>query len=209
MSLIDFIVVFAIGVFIFSRFFSHNMPKDKKLPKKVGSTVSRAKSTQRVVDFPKTPEVTAADEPAGLAEVRKAMTDFRIATFLNGTKKAYTYYYDKWNAKDDDALAQLASPQLLDKLIGQLDELDAKNHSPQVKVEKIENLQVVEARLNGKTAILDVQIVAKQSENIVDDKGKIVGKEQQPKKITQVWTFARPVGTDDPNWELEDIQPVN
>jgi predicted lipid-binding transport protein (Tim44 family) len=201
MSVLDLIVVLAVGGFIVSRFFSHKLPKD--LGKK-----SRPKRKTRVVDFPTAPAVEDAGnaESPVLAKIREVDRQFTTAAFLEGAKKAYLYYYEKWNTKDDEALANLVSPNLLNGLVEKLNILDKKKQRPLVDVKEIVAVDIVDARLSGQTAIVDVQFTAKQSENTADEKtGKVVGTRKNAKILKSVWTFARSLKSDDPNWEVEAI----
>ena len=209
MNILDLIILVLIGVFIYSRFFGGDqLPTDHKLNKKKSSS-GRSKPLT-VVDFPKTPAPEADDGSVpGLAELKKKDPSFREKAFLKGAQEAYKFYYASWNKKDDDALANLVSPTYLDDLIGQLDKLDQKGHWPKVEVKEFERVDILEARLNGQTAIVDVQFRVLQSENTVKEDAKFVGKEKEPKVVASVWTLARSLKSEDPNWELEGISQPN
>lgn len=209
MTLFDLLFLVIVGVFIFSRFFSHKLPKDLKKKGK--------KHHARVLDFPKTPDQAAKPKPkpaakkvdwshlSGLDQVKAADPKFNDKEFLKGAQGAYEFYYDVWNKKDDEALANLCSPKLMDSLVEKLDALDAKDQSPQVEIKRIVSTKIADARMSGRTAIIDVTFVAEQSENTVSSTGKIVGKQKPAKEVTTIWTLARPIDADDPNWVLESI----
>jgi predicted lipid-binding transport protein (Tim44 family) len=200
MSVIDLIIVLAVGAFIASRFFSHKLPKEL-------TGKSKPKRKTQVVDFPTAPALETVDkEPPMLAKIREADRQFTTAGFLDGARKAYFYYYEKWNTKDDEALANLVSPGLSNGLIEKLNALDKKKQRPLVDVKEITAVDIVDVRLSGQTAIIDVQFTAKQSENTVhEETGKVVGARKSAKMVKSVWTFARSLKSDDPNWEVEAI----
>ncbi|MDD9912819.1 MAG: Tim44/TimA family putative adaptor protein [Alphaproteobacteria bacterium] len=204
MPVIDLIIIILIGFFVFTRFFGQKLPIDKQL--KQAKKIAGA----RVVDFPKTPQPEKDDgKIAGLADLKQADPSFREKDFLAGAKKAYQFFYKSWNEKDDEKLANLVSPNLLDQLIADLNEMDEKKQSPAVKIESINTVKILEARLHGKSALIDVQFTVKQSENTMKEGGSFVGKEKPIKEIKTVWTFARALTAEDPNWELESISKPN
>ncbi len=211
MALIDLIILVALGVFIWTRFFGKKMPFDKNLKqKKQGNKTTGNREQGVVVPFFQQDEAKDITPATGVSLLKQHMSDFEEKHFLQGAKKAYQYYYEKWNEKDDEALSLLVAPHVLAPLVEELNDLDEKNRAPQVEVKQINRTEIVDARLNGRTAIVDVQFEAQQAENIISEKtGKRVGKEKTPKTVKTVWTFARPVDAEDPNWEVEAIQPVN
>ena len=211
MTLLDLIVLVIVGVFIYTRFFGHKLPKD--LQKKAKKSASKMKAGQ-ILDFPKETVEKAAPKPKkpkvdlsqyeGIDQVKAADNSFSEHAFLKGAKTAYEFYYDAWNRKDDEALANFLSPQLMDDAVETFNEMDKKGQSPKIEVSRVSG-EVVDGRVHGRTAIVDVKFTAEQSENIVDDKEKVVGKKKPAKEVVTIWTFARIVDADDPNWELEKI----
>lgn len=219
MALIDLIILVALGVFVWTRFFGKNLPFDKDLKqkkqadksgKKTGKGAGNTAGAGVVVPFFQQEAPKDITPASGVDLLKQTMADFDEKHFLQGAKKAYQYYYEKWNTKDDEALSQLLAPHVLAPLVEELNELDEKNRTPQVEVKRINRAEIVDARLNGRTAIVDVQFEVQQADNMVSEKtGKLVGKEKAPKTVKTVWTFARPVDSEDPNWEVEAIQPIN
>ncbi len=207
MSIIDIIVFAAFAIFIFSRFSDGKMPKSSDIRSRCKT---RKKQVRSVVDFPKSPDPEKDDGSIpGLAELKKKDVSFREKSFLNGSKKAYKFYYKKWNEKDDESLEKLLSPTLVNDAIIKFDKMDEKGITPKIIIEKIELVKIAEVRLNGQTAIISVKFSVMQSENMLDEKGKIVGKEKESKTVKTIWTMAKAVNSNDLNWEVESISKPN
>jgi|GEM_PF-1402238 len=229
MHIIDIIIFLALGAFIISRFLGFKLPKAKKQTRRRAS--KGARKPENILDFPKAPtakhpapedviggedEGTYTPKPnqkealTGIAAIKAADPTFTQASFLKGAKTAYQFYYDAYNQKDDDALANLLAPILLNDHIETFNTLDAKGHTPQITIEKIEKATLADARLNGKTMLIDVQFTAQQTENMTTKTGKLVGGKTKSKAtaktVKSLWTFARPTNSDDPNWDVQFIQ---
>lgn len=227
MTVLDILIVVLVGAFIISRLTGFDLPKAPRGKQKGG----KRKST--ILDFPKTPSARTQDRPqdriggedegtyvarpqaaakdlTGLAAVKAAEPGFNEKEFLAGAEAAYRYYYDQFNAKNDDALADLLAPVLLNDVVAQFNALDAKGHTPEVAVDKVDKAVIADARLNGRTMVIDVQFTATQAENMLTKTGKYVsGKKKPMKQVKSLWTFARAVGSEDPNWDIQVIQKAS
>lgn len=203
MAWVDVLVVLVIGAFVVSRFFSHRLPTDPKdgksgwgqLGKDLSQRVQEAAKTIDTVAVPKKPAKTAGIE------------GFDEAAFLDGAKAAYRYYYARWNAKDEDGLAKLCSPELMDILNAELNKLDKRGVSPLVVVNRLDAV-LGKVSTKAKTAVAEVVFDAVQTEDEVGDDKPKVTKTGQQRHVRTKWTFARPITSDDPNWDVVGINPA-
>lgn len=211
MGLLDVIVLVLVIVAVVSRFTKFKLPKDLRDKHSRRADLDRLRGRPLLRDDqPEAVDVTAQAEavrpprkPAfkemqaaaknltGMAKIKALEPSFDEAAFLDGAKGAYGYFYTCWNAKDEQGLDDLCAPGLHGRL---LNELNDKAYAP-VEVEYILSAEVLDARVNGRTAIIDVQFVTLERE------GNSVARER-----TSVWVLARPLGSEDPNWELQDIR---
>ena len=202
MHLIDFIIIVALGIFIFTRFFSDKLPKDLQPKSKKRKPAGRSVKPSQVLEFPKTPELENEKDPA--VKLRKMDTNFDEKAFVKGIEAAYRYYVEAWNAQDDEKLENLLAPQFLDDHLEMMEKLAQKGQTPKVDIKKWGSAKLLDARLNGRTAIVDVQIIVEQSDNFQKEDGKLVGGKAKPaKEVKFVWTLARSIDSDDPNWEVD------
>ncbi len=69
----------------------------------------------------------------------------------------------------------------------------------------VREMTLQDAELNDETGLaeLTVRFVGELTSVVRDRAGQVVeGSAQQSKKQKDVWTFARVMGSDDPNWQL-------
>jgi len=209
---LDLLIILAIGIFVATRFFGFKLPDDptpkgkregwKDLIDKLQPPNPHQPAEQKSDGIPLETQKAAAKKPVkltGLAAIKEADPGFEEATFLHGVEKAYHYFYESWNAQDEEALAHLASPQLMENLAPQMEDFETRDTIPNVAVEKITHLRIESARLAGRTAIIEVSITAKQREGEGTKTGPL-------QTVTQTWVLARPLTSSDPNWELANIK---
>lgn len=198
---LDLIIIVIVGLFIYSRFFSKALPRDEgKSAKNIREAYGIKPAADKEKVVPMTPKTrrrrVSAEELEkldGLDRIRAMDPAFDDDSFMEGAKAAYGMFYTARNARDMDTLESLVAPRLLDDV---LDELDAKN-AKSIDVDKVENAEVVDTRINGRTLIIDVKYTARHKDG------------SKAKAVQQVWTWARNVDADDPNWELELMRPVS
>ncbi len=212
--IIDFIVMAALGVYIYTRFTGHKLPKDKKKP-------SSQNKTAKVVDFPKDiiQEKTAKPviktpknlkDMSGIEQIKAMDPSFKKQEFLSGASAAYEMYYESFSEQDEETLEGLLSSKLYDDVMEKIDRASDAQQTMHIDVKKIEDVSIVDAHMHGRTAVIDVKYIVEQCDYTLDDKGSVVaGDKEKSKKDTVIWTWTRPVDTDDPNWDLEKITPVS
>lgn len=210
--MIDLIVIALVAAIVVSRFTKFRLPKDPRDSAQRRSDLDRLRGKPLVRDdAPNVVDITAqtaarkADErkapvPAkaaevkhlsGLAKIKAMEPGFKDETFLEGAKAAYAYFYQSWNAKDEEALANLCAPGLYDRLISELHSADWQP----VQLDDLRDAEIVNARVHGKTAVIEVQFDSVECEG-----------EASPRQLQRRWVLARPLNSEDPNWELESIR---
>lgn len=201
MTLIDILIIGLVAVWVVTRFTKFKLPKDDRKPEQRSNPgdwrqLGRRALVQdeapaapaRAVKKP-TPKKADLSGLDGLGQIKALDTNFDEARFLEGAVAAYGYFYDRWNARDAEALANLCAPQLMRKLEPELDD------AVPVAVSGTPAAQIAEARVNGRTAVIEVDFSATHSE----DGG--------PKHtVRSRWVLARPLNSDDPNWELQQVR---
>lgn len=228
MGLIDIIVLALVLAFVVSRFTKFKLPKDPRdtatrrsdlerlrgrplvrddepnvvditpvtESKTVGKTADKAAGQPEAPKAPRKPSLKELQEQAkglsGMAKIKVLEPGFDEAAFLEGAKGAYTYFNTRWNARDEDGLHNLCAPGLFDRLVPELH--DDKTWQP-ITIDEITNATVAGARVHGKTVVMDVDFTA------VEREGK-----GAPVTRTSRWVLARPLASEDPNWELQDIK---
>lgn len=215
MGLIDIIVMVLVVAAVASRFMKFKLPKDPRdsAARKAEYDRMRGRPLMRddapaqapgMVDvtpvaearsMPRKPSqkdlFEAAKNLTGMAKLKMLDPGFDEAAFLEGAKGAYSYFYASWNSRDEEGLDNLCAPGLYGRLLTELH--DDKVWHP-VEVDEVTAAKVAGVRINGKTAIVDVDFEALERES-----GGVA------KVVRRRWVLARPIGSEDPNWELQDI----
>ncbi len=127
----------------------------------------------------------------GVDQIKALDPGFDHADFLAGSIAAYQYFYECYNARDQEGVINLCGPQFEQEVMAEWEDNPAK-----ILVEAEPKATLLGARLNGRTAILEVAFTATHR----------VGK-AAPRAVRSRWVFARALGSPDPNWELQTIQP--
>jgi predicted lipid-binding transport protein (Tim44 family) len=128
---------------------------------------------------------------SGVAKLKVMEPGFSEADFLDGARAAYGYFYQSWNARDEEGLDNLCAPTLFGRLMNELH--DDATYAP-VEVDEIVDARIGDVRVHGQTAIVSVDFEAVQREG-----------DGVAKTVKSKWVLARPLGSEDPNWELQDI----
>lgn len=191
LTLIDFIFLIVVGIFVFSRFFQTKLPKDDKKKEKpplktfIGSTEDDFAQATKVVPLKSKKK---DDKPlTGVDKLKSMDPFFKEGKFLKGADNAFKMYYESLKDDDEEFLEDFLSPRLMDETRDYLD----SNPKGLKLVDKIKTSSIVNADVKGRTAFVDVMFDVS-----FDDKSS--------EKV--IWTLARPVDSDDPNWDLDKIQ---
>ena len=217
--LIDIIIILVLGVFVLSRFFGAQLPKDNDLKKKQRPPMrpgeqpipQPAQGQRRPLPVApprrKGPTPAELEKLEGLEKIVAVDPSFNTKAFLSGAKEAYTLYWQAMAERDEKTLENLLSPRLLDEALDRLDELKEHKQRLVTRIDGFTDLHVLSTRVMGRTAIVELKYTVQQAQAALKETQKDT--KAQAKTVTSVWTWARNVDADDPNWELEAIQMMS
>ena len=139
----------------------------------------------------------------GLDEVARAEPSFEPRAFVEGAKSAYETIVTAFAHGDRATLKSLLSKDVydgFDRAIGERESRGEKAETTFVSIDKAE-LAAVENR--GNVAQVTVRFLSKLITATRDAAGKVIdGSAEAVVEVTDVWTFARTLGSRDPNWQL-------
>ena len=210
LTLFDLIFVIMLGIFVVTRFMGQNLPKDKSKPARRSQNVFQLSEAQKEA-VKRSAQKSAQKQPksfenlSGLDQVKAADPSFKEKDFKEGAKFAFQTYYEALDAGDEDTLDSLLSPRLMDEIGTRIDVLEEKGQAMKAAMNGISSIEIVDGRVSGRTAIVDVKYVAETAEYVVDASGKVKSGKKTPQETIVIWTWARAIDSDDPNWELEEI----
>lgn len=140
-----------------------------------------------------------------LAKMKKAEPDFNVTEFLSGARQAYEMILMGFERGQMDDLVPLLSRDVFESF----DEVVQRREREGLKVEAnfmgVREVELVNASYDTarSEAELTVRFVGELASVVRDREGKIVeGDLNVVKQQRDVWTFARRMGTDNPNWKL-------
>ena len=146
-----------------------------------------------------------SDAAKALAEMKKAEPSFAVGPFLQGARGAYEMILMAFEKGELDRIR----PFLSDDVEASFGEAIAAREAEGLTVEAaflgIKELVLHDATFNKESGFgeISVRFVADQTYVVRNKAGEIVeGSPREVKKSRDIWTFARRMGSDDPNWQL-------
>jgi predicted lipid-binding transport protein (Tim44 family) len=140
-----------------------------------------------------------------LAEMKKAEPTFAVGPFLTGARQAYEMILMAFEKGDLDAIR----PFLSDEVEASFAEVIAEREKNGLTVEAnfvgLKELVLQEATFDRGSGIgeITIRFVGELTSVVRDKIGTVIeGDTKSVKRQRDVWTFARKMGADDPNWQL-------
>ncbi len=179
---------------------------EQPLPKPAEERVI-APPMPRTIDL--TPEVrepsrtidTGAE--TGLRAVVSADPSFDVAQFVEGAKSAYRMILEAYWKGDEDTLQWLVEDDVREGFAAAIAERTTAGHTLDNRLVAIERALITEASVEGKLARITVRFDADIAAVTRDQEGNVVaGSLSDAVETHDIWTFARNLKSDDPNWKL-------
>ncbi|MWB76928.1 Tim44/TimA family putative adaptor protein [Pseudooceanicola sp. 216_PA32_1] len=149
------------------------------------------------------PEGSPAAE--ALARMKQAEPGFDVGEFLGGARGAYEMILMGFERGEMDSIR----PFLSDDVYASFAEVVAAREQQGLHIESefvgLRELTMSDAEYDAdsQTAELTVRFVGQLTSVVRDSNGEVVeGKPGEIKTQRDIWTFARQMGTDNPNWQL-------
>lgn len=142
---------------------------------------------------------------AALAAMKKAEPSFNVTEFLKGARAAYEMILMAFDKGDISRIR----PFLGDDVAATFDEAIADRQDRGLTIEStfagVRDLTLVEATFDPATATAEISVrfTGELSRAVRDKAGVVIeGSPTAIIKQRETWTFARRMGTGDPNWQL-------
>lgn len=140
-----------------------------------------------------------------LGEMKKADNTFHVGEFLGGAKGAYEMILMAFEKGDLSEVVPFISEEVYEAFQSVIDEREKQGLTVDATFVGLSELALSEATFedDSKEAELTVRFKSELAYVVRDNAGDIVeGDPNGIKRQKDVWTFARTMGTDDPNWRL-------
>ena len=139
----------------------------------------------------------------GLAQIAAADPGFDAGSFLDGARGAFGLVVAAFAKGDKPGLRSLLSDDTYKSFSAAIDEREAAGETLETRVDKIKDIDIVEAGIDGRAARVTVKLVSDQVNVLrAHDNSVVDGDPQNLIEKTDHWTFARDTRSSDPNWLL-------
>lgn len=149
-------------------------------------------------------EAPAGGPPAaGLAQIRAADRGFDDQQFLGGARAAFEMILGAFAAGDAPALRPLLNDEVYENFAREIERRRKAGETLENRIVRMRGAEIVEARMDGRNALVTVKFVTEQVNVLRDQKGEpLPGQSTEPAEVIDLWTFARDTRSRDPNWLL-------
>ncbi len=149
------------------------------------------------------------DEASSAAEALVAMKalepDFSVSDFLGGARSAYEMILMGFETGDLANIKPFLSDEVYESFAEVVENRRQQGLSIEANFIGLRELKLVDADFDRETqeAEITVKFVGELTSVVRDSAGEIIeGSPNEVKRQKDLWTFARIMGTNDPNWRL-------
>lgn len=157
-------------------------------------------------DFDITDHVEADSETGkALAEMKRVDPNFTVNEFMRGSRQAYEMILMAFENGDTGFLKQFLSPDVFEGFSEAIKSREEKGLSVEAEFGGVREAKITNVSFNVDDfeAEITMKFLAEISSVVRDQDGKIVeGDLDKVKRQSDVWTFARVMNSDNPNWLL-------
>lgn len=145
------------------------------------------------------------DTAIALAKFKSADSQFGVSDFLQGARGAYEMILMAFEKGEMATILPYLSEDVYESFAQVVDGREAQGLTVEAEFVGVREMTLQSASFDEATGEgeLSVKFIGEMTSVVRDRAGEIVeGSESQIKRQKDVWTFARVMGSDDPNWRL-------
>jgi predicted lipid-binding transport protein (Tim44 family) len=146
-----------------------------------------------------------SESAAALAEMKKAEPGFSVGEFIGGARGAYEMILMGFERGDMEDLRDFLAEDVFDAFNGVVESRAAQGLSIEAEFIGVRETALIEAAFDPNSGLAEVTLrfVGEMTSVVKNAEGDIVeGSAKDVKRQKDVWTFARTMGSSDPNWQL-------
>jgi predicted lipid-binding transport protein (Tim44 family) len=211
-SLIQLLVLAGIAIFLILKLRSVLGSRDgfEKPPIPLDDVRPRVRRDFEVIEGGPDRDITdhvaeGSDAAKALAEMKKAEPSFTVGPFLQGARGAYEMILMAFEKGELDRIRPFLSDDVEASFAEAIAAREAQGLTVEASFLGIKELVLHDATYSPESrfAEITVRFVGEQNYVVRNKAGEIVeGSPREVKKSRDIWTFARQMGSDDPNWQL-------
>jgi predicted lipid-binding transport protein (Tim44 family) len=210
--LLQLLVLAGIAVFLFIRLKNVLGTRDgfEKPPEAELPAPTSARRDFEVIEGGPDRDITdhvPEDSPSAiaLAEMKRVDSSFEVSEFLSGARGAYELIlmaFERGELEDIRSFLSSEVFETFETVVAARKEQGLTIEAEFIGVQKIAINEATFDKTSG-LAELTIRIIGELTNVVRNAQGDLVeGNETSPKQQKDIWTFARVMGTDDPNWQL-------
>lgn len=139
----------------------------------------------------------------GIAAIRQKDRHFNLDEFVRGASHAYDLILNGFWSGDRESFRPFVSPEIYEQFDRAIRNREKDGLTLQNRIEEVERIEVVDARLHGATAEITLRYHTEAVFVTSDREGRVIdGNPVDRVKVEDVWTFERDLTSTDPNWIL-------
>lgn len=139
----------------------------------------------------------------GLKAVLSNDPSFSPREFLGGADMAYEMIVDAFASGDKTTLRNLLSGEVYEGFGSVIDDRNSRGETVRSKFVGIDSSEITAAEMKDSEAHVTVRFKSQIVSSTHDKDGSLIeGDEKDIVRVTDIWTFARDTGSNDPNWKL-------
>ena len=146
-----------------------------------------------------------SESAIALAEMKKVEPSFKVTPFLEGARGAYEMILMAFERGDLESIRLFLSDDVEASFGEAISARDSQGLTVEASFLGIKDLGLEEASFSRDTGMAEISVRFAGEQNYVvrNKAGEIVeGGPREVKRQRDVWTFARRMGSPDPNWQL-------
>lgn len=211
-SLIQLLVLAGIAVFLILKLRSVLGTRDgfERPPAPLEDQRPAAKQKFDVIEGGPDPDIADHVEPGSnaakaLTAMKQAEASFSVGEFLRGARGAYEMILMAFERGDLDSIRPFLADEVEGSFAEAIDARDREGRTVEANFVGLRELVLVDADFDTTTRSgeITVRFTGELTSFVRDKAGNIVeGSPTEVKRQRDVWTFARRMGVQDPNWQL-------
>jgi len=196
---IELIVLAAIAVFVISRLYAvlgtktGHEPTPRRLKEAPVRTPEREEETQTEEERPRMRPAFTGPAAGGMEAIAAIDAQFNPDDFTKGARKAYEMIVAAYADGDRDTLRTLVDDDVMEVYNAAIAEREKAGTEP-LRLVRLRQAKISEASVDASSM---ARVVVSFESELSD------GETMRPAK--EIWTFKRPLRSQDPNWLLDEV----
>lgn len=144
----------------------------------------------------------------GLIKIAQQDPSFNAEHFTDGAKQAYEMIVTAFAEGNRDMLGGLLSRDVYEGFVSSMDEREQRGEKVDQSFVGINRCDIMDADLTSEgEANITLKFLSQLITATINSDGEVIaGDTQKIMEVTDIWTFARNVNDDNPNWRLVATQ---